>query len=322
MSAKSLIFVVLWMSFSGSALCSPAAPYTSDDHNRPEVRSLVAAYSQYADAIKLHGVEGLQKVASPTLTVRLGGQTFQGKEAFAQIDPYLSGLQDGTFLVNILRVSISGDTAVALTEETAGRKSDAQTTITTKRYLKQTWRKTPQSWELEVSEQRPPKIIGETPAITYTVGSAPDALTPLTINMSDPGTGLDIPPPPSDLLTQFGLYVSAASRYNDNDYQALLTPDFTYTFDGKALSHQESLRRTHEIIGLLTGYPGYHMSVNKLFITPAKATAIITEKFSGPWTGPQSKGTRITSTALSYGWTQHWVKTAQGWRLNNITRTR
>ena len=245
--------------------------------------------------------------------VQSGGRAFQGQEAFAQLDPYLSGLQDGAFSVNILRVSIAGGTAVALTEETVGRKSDAQTTVTTRRYLKQTWRKMPQDWELEASEQRPPKIVGEPPAVTYRVGSSPDALTPLTINMSDPGTGLHFPAPPADLLAQFGSYAAAAGRHDDAALLSLLTPDFTCTIDGKPLSHQASLKVAREIHGMVLTFPGYSLKINKFFVKPTRATAIVEEKYKGP-------DTRGSVVALTYVRVQHWVKTAQGWRIGNLAR--
>jgi len=313
MQAKSLLTVMLWLTLSGNAVCASAAASILGDNNRPAVRRFVfSAYDAYALAVKQHGVDRLQKITAPNFTMSLGGKTLQGKEAFAALEQPLQDLQNTVFCVSIPKITLTKTTAVALTVETMGRKLDAETTITTKQYWTQTWRKTHQGWKLEKSDQRPPQINGPSPIMTYVIGATPK--TPLTINTSALGTDLGTPPTSGPVLDLYGPYLDAMRRHDEAAFSALLTPDFNFTDDGKVLSRQASLKLTGQIHGVMKEYPSYFLTINKLFVQPTKATAVVEERFLG--SSPQDP-----AISGSYYWTQHWVKTALGWKLANITRT-
>jgi ketosteroid isomerase-like protein len=311
MQAKSLLTLMLWLTLAGNAPCATAASLFLGNNGRPAVRKFVtSAYSVYALAIKQRGVAGLQKVADPNFTLRLDGNTYKGKEAFAALEPSLKGLQDGVFYVNIPKVTLTKNTAVALTVETVGRKLDPETMVTTTRFWTQTWRKTPQGWTLEASDQRPPEIKGPAPIMTHSVGSSPD--TPLTINTTVLGTDLGTPPASGPVRDLYDPYLDALKRHDEAAFRSLLTPDFTCTDDGKVLSRQASLKLVGQIHGLMREYPDYYLTVNKFFVKPTTAAALVEERFKGTGKDADMSG--------SYYWMQHWVKTAQGWRIDNVTR--
>lgn len=312
---------MLWLALAGNAVCAKAAPSLFVDNNRPAVRNFVtSAYAVYANAIKQQGVAGLQKVVGPNFTLRLEGNTYQDKEAFAALEQSLMGLQDGVFYVNIPKVTLTKTTAVALTAETVGRKLDADTTGTTTRYWTQTWRKTAQGWKLAASEQRSPEIKGPSPIMTHTFGSSPKTL--LTINMTGLGTDLGTPPAARAVRELYDPYLSALKRHNEAAFLSLLTPGFTRTYEGKTDSHSQSLKQTREFLGLFASSPDYRLTIDRLFVKPAKATVYVEEGISMAIPDQQPKShIHITGVSGTYAWVQHWVKTAQGWRLDNITRT-
>ena len=311
MQAKSITALMFWLILSGSALPATAAPLFLGNNGRPAVRRFVAsAYSVYAQGIKEHGVAGLQKVTSPDFTLSLDGKDYKGQEAFAALEQPLKGLQDGVFYVNIPKVTLTKNTAVALTVETVGRRLDPETTVATTRYWTQTWRKTPQGWRLEASAQRPPEIKGPAPIMTHSFGSSPD--TPLTLNTTALGTDLGTPPASGPVRDLYDPYLDALKRHDEVAFRSLLTPGFTCTDSGKVLSRQASLKLIGQIHGLMREYPGYYLTVNKFFVKPTTAAALVEERFQG--TGKDADMSGI------YFWMQHWVKTAQGWRLDNITR--
>ncbi len=310
MQAKSLLPLMLWLALAGNAPHATAASLFLGNNGRPAVRKFVtSAYSVYASAIKQRGVAGLQKVAQPDFTLRLDGKTYQGKEAFAALEQPLKGLQGGVFHVNIPKVTLTKDTAVALTAETVGRKLDPETTVTTTRYWTQTWRKTPQGWMLEASDQRPPEIKGPTPIMTHSFGSPPD--TPLTINTTALGTDLGTPPVSGPVRDLYDPYLDALRGHDEAAFRSLLAPGFNFTDNGKVLSHQASLKLTGQIHGMLKEYPRYFLTVNKFFVKPTTAAALVEERFQGTGKDGDMSG--------SYYWIQHWVKTAQGWRIDNFS---
>lgn len=313
MQEKFLLTVLLWLTLSGNAVRATAAASILGDNNRPAVRRFVlSAYDAYALAVKQHGVDKLQKITAPNFTMCLGGKTLQGTEAFAALEQPLQDLQNTVFSVSIPKITLTRTTAVALTVETMGRKLDADTTVTTKQYRTQTWRKTLHGWKLEKSDQRPPQSNGFSSIMTYVIGATPK--TPLTINMSALGTGLGSPPTSGPVLDLYGPYLGAMRRHNEAAFSALLTPDFNFTDDGKVLSRQASLKLTGQIHGVMKEFPRYYLTINKLFVNSTNATAVVEESFSGVAKDADIGG--------SYHWIQHWVRTAQGWRLDNITRPR
>jgi len=217
-------------------------------------------------------VDKLQKITAPDFTMQLGGKTLSGREAFMALEQPLQDLQNTVFYVSIPKITLTKNTAVALTVETMGHKLDADTTVTTKQYRTQTWRRTHQGWKLEKSDQRPPQISGSSPIMTYVIGANPK--TPLTINMSALGTDLGSPPTSGPVLDLYGPYLDAMRRHNEATFSAILTPDFNFTDAGKVLSRQASLKLTGQVYGVMEEYPSYYLTINKLFVNSTKATAV------------------------------------------------
>ncbi len=311
MQAKSSITLMLWLILSGSTLPATAALLSLGNNGRPAVRRFVAsAYYVYEQGVKEHGVAGLQKITSPDFILSLDGKNYKGQEAFAALEQPLKGLQDGVFYVNIPKVTLTRNTAVALTVETAGRKLDPETTVVTTRYWTQTWRKTPQGWRLVASDQRPPEIKGPTPIMTHSFGSSSD--TPLTLNTTVMGTDLGTPPASGPVRDLYDPYLDALKHHDEAAFRSLLTPGFTCTDDGEVLSHQASLKLAGQIHEIMKEFPGYFLTVNKFFVKPTTAAALVEERFKGAG--------KDADMSVSYYWVQHWVKTAQGWKIDNITR--
>lgn len=162
--------------------------------------------------------------------------------------------------------------------------------------------------------------VADDPASPQT--GAADPITPQTSTNSRITlklNGLELSPDERDLLTQYGVYADAIKKRNAVGFLSLLTPGFTRTYEGKTDSRSLSLKQTREFLGLFGNSPDYHLTIDKMFVKPTKATVYVEERISMPFPASQpGSHIHITGASGTYEWAQHWVKTAQGWRLNNM----
>ncbi len=135
------------------------------------LRSLLPTYTHYASAIQEHGLEGFKSITAPDFTIRHGAEHWTGAAAFTQTNKWLDGIQGGEVAITIRRVTITGKTAVALTQEVLTFRSvpDATWKGTGTWLWKQTWHRVGDEWKLASQEPISKQLLGPSPAIEYTV---------------------------------------------------------------------------------------------------------------------------------------------------------
>ena len=146
------------------------------------VRSFLPVEAHYASAVQRLGVKGFELETAPGFTIRHGHDhwTGTGAAAFAQANSWMEGVQGGKVAVTVRRLTITGNTAVALTRElltfqpitVKGRTAIATGTW----YWKQTWQRTQQGWKLTVLEPISEKELAPVPPVEYTVSAGGDSL--------------------------------------------------------------------------------------------------------------------------------------------------
>ncbi len=153
--------------------CVPAqadpAAYDVGGQSR-ETGALGATYGRYARAVRRHGGVGVREFAASGFLLHWAGGTLRGSRAFDDMGKYLDGYQHGKFTINIRRLAVHGDNAVAWTQETA---TDATGTggVSSMTWLwRQAWHRTPGGWKMTVSD-RVDSLPSAMPAVTYTVSS-------------------------------------------------------------------------------------------------------------------------------------------------------
>ncbi len=161
MKAAFLILTLILLGFPGRASAANQSGDVLQEIERS--RPFLDLYSRYAKAVQEQGVQGLKQMAVADFLLRAEGASFQGQKAFAEMGKRLDGLEGGDLSVAVWPLTLQGDRAVALTEETLTipYKQGRFTSVSATWYWKQIWRKTASGWKLAEWERIQPIRIKE-----------------------------------------------------------------------------------------------------------------------------------------------------------------
>lgn len=158
-----------------SAIIFAAHPSQAQSASTPlgynSVRSFLPVYTHYAAAIQKHGLEGFKSVIISGFVIRNGHDQWAGAAALSQAHWRLDGIQGGKVAVTIRRLTMTGNQAVALTQENLTYHLGLNATGTGTAYLRQTWRRTGNRWKLAGEEFVSENILSSPPLLEYTVSA-------------------------------------------------------------------------------------------------------------------------------------------------------
>jgi len=191
------IFLAM-LALCGTTLAQEPPAGLADANTRG--KAFLPVYRRYIEAINTKGVDGLKDLTGSNFTLKWNKKSWMGAKAFQELKTFLPDPHKGDTIltsVKLRRLDFTGDQAIVQTEETgqyffADRSAAEATAIW---IWKQTWRKTPEGWQLILWEQGADKLPGPSVPPSYTVTWTPKSPKPTPLPSSPSGTGSGAPHP-------------------------------------------------------------------------------------------------------------------------------